>query len=65
MKLSDDEAKWAMKVALGQSMRFGATSLGYEDYAASAVEKLLMQEPAVFSNTNRSGITLSKFKVLA
>lgn len=46
MKLSDDEAKWAMKVALDQSMRFGPTSLGYEDYAASAVEKLLMQEPA-------------------
>ena len=44
MKLSDDEAKWAMKVALDQSKRFGPTSLGYEDYAASAVEKLLMQE---------------------
>ena len=27
-------------------MRFGATSLGYEDYAATAVEKLLMQEQA-------------------
>ena len=35
-----------MKVALDQSMRFGATSLGYEDYAATAVEKLLMQEQA-------------------
>ena len=44
MKLSDDEAKWAMKVALDQSKRFGPTSLGYEDYAASAVEKLLIQE---------------------
>ena len=44
MKLSDDEAKWAMKVALDQSKRFGPSSLGYEDYAASAVEKLLMQE---------------------
>jgi hypothetical protein len=65
VKLSDDESQWAMKVALDQSMRFGATSLGYEDYAASAVEKLLMQEPAGLSNTKRSGITLSKFKVLA
>ena len=44
MKLSDDEAKWAMKVALDQSKRYGPSSLGYEDYAASAVEKLLMQE---------------------
>lgn len=44
MKLSDDEAKWAMKVALDQSKRFGPSSLGYEDYAASAVEKLLMEE---------------------
>jgi RNA polymerase sigma factor (sigma-70 family) len=44
VKLSDDEAKWAMKVALDQSKRFGPSSLGYEDYAASAVEKLLMQE---------------------
>ena len=44
MKLSDDEAKWAMKVALDQSKRFGPSSLGYEDYAASSVEKLLMQE---------------------
>jgi len=46
VKLSDDEAKWAMKVALDQSMRFSRTSLGNEDYAASAVEKLLEQEPA-------------------
>jgi RNA polymerase sigma factor (sigma-70 family) len=46
MKLSDDEAKWAMKIALDQSKRFGITSLGYEDYAASAVEKLLEQEQA-------------------
>jgi RNA polymerase sigma factor (sigma-70 family) len=44
MKLSDDEAKWAMKVALDQSKRFGPSSLGYEDYAASAVERLLTQE---------------------
>ena len=44
MKLSEEDAKWAMKIALDQSMRFGPTSLGYEDYAASAVEKLLMQE---------------------
>jgi len=35
-----------MMVALDQSKRFGITSLGYEDYAASAVEKLLMQEQA-------------------
>ena len=33
-----------MKVALDQSKRFGPSSLGYEDYAASAVEKLLIQE---------------------
>ncbi len=33
-----------MEVALDQSRRFGITSLGYEDYAASAVEKLLEQE---------------------
>jgi len=46
VKLSEEEAKWAMKIALDQSMRFGATSLGYEDYAATAVEKLLMQEQA-------------------
>ena len=44
MKLSDAQAKWALKVALEQSQRFGITSLGYEDYAASAVEKLLEQE---------------------
>ena len=44
MKLSEEDAKRAMKIALDQSMRFGPTSLGYEDYAASAVEKLLMQE---------------------
>jgi len=44
VKLSDEEAKWAMKVALDQSKRFGPTSLGYEDYAASAVEKLLEQQ---------------------
>jgi RNA polymerase sigma factor (sigma-70 family) len=44
MKLSDAQAKWALKVALDQSQRFGITSLGYEDYAASAVEKLLEQE---------------------
>jgi DNA-directed RNA polymerase specialized sigma24 family protein len=44
MKLSDEEAKWAMKIALDQSKRFGPSSLGYEDYAASAVEKLLMEE---------------------
>jgi DNA-directed RNA polymerase specialized sigma24 family protein len=46
VKLSEEEAKWAMKIALDQSMRFGATSLGYEDYAATAVEKLLLQEQA-------------------
>jgi RNA polymerase sigma factor (sigma-70 family) len=44
VKLSDEEAKWAMKIALDQSKRFGPSSLGYEDYAASAVEKLLMEE---------------------
>lgn len=44
MKLSDEEATWVMKIALDQSKRFGPSSLGYEDYAASAVEKLLMEE---------------------
>jgi RNA polymerase sigma factor (sigma-70 family) len=44
VKLTDDQAKWALKVALNQTQRFGPTSLGNEDYAASAVEKLLEQE---------------------
>lgn len=42
--MTEDQAKWALKVALNQTQRFGPTSLGNEDYAASAVEKLLEQE---------------------
>ena len=47
MKLSDDDAKLDLKVALDQSMSVGPTSLEYEQYAASAVEELLMQEQAL------------------
>lgn len=46
MKLTEEQAKWALKIALDQSKRFGPTSLGHEDYAASAIEKLIQQEPA-------------------
>ncbi len=46
MKLTDDQAKWAMDIALDQTRRFGPTSLGHEDYAMTAVEKLLLQDEA-------------------
>ena len=35
-----------MDIALDQTRRFGPTSLGHEDYAMTAVEKLLLQEEA-------------------
>ena len=41
MKLTDEQAKWALQIALDQTRRFGPTSLGNEDYAATAVEKLI------------------------
>lgn len=41
MKLTEEQAKWALQIALDQTRRFGPTSLGNEDYAATAVEKLI------------------------
>jgi RNA polymerase sigma factor (sigma-70 family) len=44
MKLTDEQARWALNIALNQTKKFGPTSLGHEDYAMSAVEKLIEQE---------------------
>jgi DNA-directed RNA polymerase specialized sigma24 family protein len=44
MKLTDEEAKYAWKVALNISGKNGHSTLGHEDFAAQAIEKLLMLE---------------------
>jgi DNA-directed RNA polymerase specialized sigma24 family protein len=44
MKLTDEEAKYAWKVALNISGKNGHSTLGPEDFAAQAIEKLLMLE---------------------
>lgn len=41
MKLTDEQAKYAWKVALNISGKNGHTTLGPEDFAAQAIEKLL------------------------
>jgi len=44
LKLTDEEAKYAWKVALNISGKNGHSTLGPEDFAAQAIEKLLMLE---------------------
>ena len=44
MQLSDEQAAHAWKVALNISRKHGHSTLGEEDFAASAVEKLLKLE---------------------
>ena len=44
MKLTDEQAKYAWKVALNISRKHGQTTLGPEDFAAQAIEKLLKSE---------------------
>jgi RNA polymerase sigma factor (sigma-70 family) len=44
MKLTNEQARWALNIALNQTKKFGPTSLGHEDYAMSAVEKLIEQK---------------------
>lgn len=44
MKLTDEEAKHAWKVALNISGKNGHSTLGPEDFAAQAIEKLLKLE---------------------
>jgi len=46
MDMTEQQAKLAMEIALDQTRKFGSTSLGHEDYAMTAVEKLLLQEEA-------------------
>ena len=43
MKLTDEELKEALSVANNYAMNWTHTSLGHEDYAATAIEKLLQQ----------------------
>lgn len=44
MELTEEQAKHAWKVALNISGKNGHTTLGYEDFAAQAIEKLLKLE---------------------
>jgi DNA-directed RNA polymerase specialized sigma24 family protein len=44
LKLTDEEAKYAWKVALNISGKNGHSTLGPEDFAAQAIEKLLKLE---------------------
>ena len=44
MKLTDEEAQYAWKVALNISRRHGQSTLGPEDFAAQAIERLLQLE---------------------
>jgi len=44
MKLTDEQAKYAWKVALNISQKNGHSTLGPEDFAAQAIEKLLKLE---------------------
>ena len=46
MKLTDEEAQYAWKVALNISRKHGKSTLGPEDFAAQAVEKLLKLDSA-------------------
>ena len=41
MKLTDEQANYAWKVALNISSKNGHSTLGHEDFAAQAIEKLL------------------------
>ena len=53
MKLTDEQARWALNIALNQTKKFGPTSLGHEDYAMSAVEKLIEQKAELESLQER------------
>ena len=44
MKLTDEQAQYAWKVALNISRKHGQSTLGPEDFAAQAIEKLLQLE---------------------
>jgi len=44
MKLTEEQAKYAWKVALNISGKHGQSTLGPEDFAAQAIEKLLKLE---------------------
>lgn len=44
MKLTDEQAKYAWKVALNISGKNGQSTLGPEDFAAQAIEKLIKLE---------------------
>lgn len=44
MKFTDEELQEALEVANKYAMNWMHTSLGHEDYAASAIEKLLQQK---------------------
>jgi DNA-directed RNA polymerase specialized sigma24 family protein len=44
VKLTDEQAEYAWKVALNISGKNGHSTLGHEDFAAQAIEKLLMLE---------------------
>lgn len=44
MKLTDEQAKYAWKVALNISGKNGHSTLGPEDFAAQAIEKLIQLE---------------------
>ena len=44
MELTEEQAKHAWKVALNISRKNGHTTLGHEDFAAQAIEKLLKLE---------------------
>ena len=43
MKYTDEELKLALEVANKYAMNWSHTSLGHEDYASTAIEKLLQQ----------------------
>ena len=44
MELTEEQAKYAWKVALNISGKHGQSSLGPEDFAAQAIEKLVKLE---------------------
>ena len=44
MELTEEQAKYAWKVALNISGKYGHSTLGPEDFAAQAIEKLLTLE---------------------
>jgi hypothetical protein len=53
MKLTDEQAKHAWKVALNISRKNGQSTLGPEDFAAQAIEKLLKLEKYLLSLLQR------------